>query len=252
MLNNKHTFYSGTSNIVLPVANKTMFPPEFMEQSRLAYYASLFNSVEVNSTFYKIPLARTIIKWANDVPHDFRFTFKLWKGITHNKGLVFDPNDVARFMQIISNAGSKAGCLLVQFPASITLAYRDQLQKLLLCLRDNDLQGQWNIAIEFRSRSWYNDDIYQLLDQLQMGIVLHDIQASATPIETTDSPFIYLRFHGPEPGYRGSYTDAHLSEYAEYIKEWQSEGKTVYTYFNNTLGSAIHNLMSLNGFVKYS
>ncbi len=246
----KGGYYSGTSNVVLPVPNKTMFPPAFQNKSRLCYYASLFNSLEINSSFYKIPMGRTVEKWATDVPEDFRFTFKLWKGITHNKGLAFNPDDVSRFMQVIANTGNKAGCLLVQFPASITLAYRNQFERLLISLRDNDPQLIWKIAVEFRSSTWYRDNIYRLLDSYQMGFVLHDMPGSLAPMINSDADFIYLRFHGPEKGYRGSYTDDFLYEYTGYIKERQNEGKTVYAYFNNTLGGAIQNLITLNSYIS--
>ncbi|MCU1617950.1 MAG: hypothetical protein JWO98_5490, partial [Frankiales bacterium] len=226
----KGAYYSGTSNIVLPVPNKTMFPAAFQSKSRLCYYASLFNSLEVNSSFYKIPLGRTVEKWAADVPDNFRFTFKLWQGITHNKGLIFNPDDVNRFTQVIANAGNKAGCLLVQFPASITSAYCNQFERLLISLRDNDPELIWKIAIEFRSNTWYRDDIYRLLDSYQMGFVLHDMPASLAPMINTAADFIYLRFHGPEKGYRGSYADDFLYEYAGYIEEWRNEGKIVYAY----------------------
>jgi uncharacterized protein YecE (DUF72 family) len=247
---NQAGYYSGTSNIVLPVPNKTMFPVNYQDKSRLCYYASLFNSLEVNSSFYKIPLARTVEKWNADVPDGFKFTFKLWRGITHNKGLVFDPADVARFIKTVANTGDRAGCLLVQFPASVTIAYHSQFERLLISLRENDEDHRWNIAIEFRSKTWYNDEIYELLDSQHCGMVIHDIPASATPLPTFDAGFVYLRFHGPEKNYRGSYTEDFLYEYAGYIKEWLSDGKTVYVYFNNTLGNALPNLLTLNDFVN--
>lgn len=78
-------FFCGTGNVVLPVPHKTHLPPEYKDKSRLNYYASMFNSMEVNSSFYKIPMPRTVEKWANDVPENFRFTFKLFGGITHAK-----------------------------------------------------------------------------------------------------------------------------------------------------------------------
>ena len=62
--------------------------------------------------------------------------------------------------------------------------------------------------------------------------------------------FIYLRFHGPEPRYRGDYSDDVLKQYASYIKGWLNEKKTVYAYFNNTAGAAFKNLQTLNGYVK--
>jgi len=74
-----------------------MFPPGYQNKSRLEYYASLFNSLEVNSSFYKVPMATTVQRWAACVPENFQFTFKLWRGITHNKGLEFIQADVDHF-----------------------------------------------------------------------------------------------------------------------------------------------------------
>ena len=76
----------GTSNIVVP-GNRQSFPPGFRDKSRLHYYASLFNTVELNSTFYKVPMASTFNKWSLDVPENFQFTIKLWRDITHVKNL---------------------------------------------------------------------------------------------------------------------------------------------------------------------
>lgn len=246
---NKGAFYSGTSNIVLPVRNKQAFPPEYRDKSRLTFYGSLFNSLEVNSSFYKIPQASTVAKWADSVPGDFKFTFKIWQEITHNKTAAFSPADVHHFMNVINQPGNKKGCLLVQFPPGrgINIPY---LNGLLNEIREADAINSWNISVEFRNKSWYREDIYDLLDNYEAGLVLHDLPASATPLRTGTVNFIYLRFHGPEGGYRGSYTDDFLYEQAQYIREWMQEGKDVYAYFNNTLGDAVRNLTTLNHFVR--
>lgn len=244
----RYAFYSGTSNIVLPVPNKLAFPKAYRDKSRLAYYASMFNSLEVNSTFYKLPLAKTVIRWAEEVPADFRFSFKLWKEITHNKNLVFKPADVQRFFEVI-NACNKKGCLLLQFPPSTRFDSLKQLDTLLADVRLYDPQLLWHIAIEFRHASWYNEQTYELLQKYFMGMVTHDMKASASPFIEPWTDFVYLRFHGPEGGYRGSYADEVLAEYASYINEWREDGKTVYAYFNNTLGNALNNLVTMNGLV---
>lgn len=243
-------YYSGTSGLVLPVANKSLYPPEYQDKSRLCFYASLFSSMEVNSSFYKLPMAKTVAKWAGEATGNFKFTYKLWRNITHNKGLVFDPADIDRFMRVVDSAGEKKGCLLVQFPASITIANRMQMEKLLQHLYEANTEQGWSIAIEFRSKTWYRDDIYSLVQQYQMSIVLHDMPGSAPPMLEQDVPFVYLRFHGPNGGYRGSYADDYLYEYASYINDWRQEGKDVYVYFNNTMGEAVKNLMTLNDFVS--
>lgn len=244
----KGNFYSGTSGLVLPVPNKLAYPPAFQDKSRLEYYASLFDSIEINSSFYKVPTAATVRKWADSVPATFKFTFKLWREITHNKGLTFKPEDIARFMQVIGQAGDKKGSLLVQFPASITIANRQQMEKLLQDINAANTDG-WHVAVEFRSNTWYREDIYALLERLRMVVVLHDMPKSAPPMLEQDAAFVYLRFHGPGGGYRGSYGDDILSEYAGYINDWREEGKTVYTYFNNTMGDALQNLLTLNKYI---
>ncbi|WP_100340100.1 DUF72 domain-containing protein [Mucilaginibacter auburnensis] len=244
-------YYSGTSGLVLPVPNKTHYPSEFKEKSRLCYYASLFSSIEVNSSFYKIPQAKTIAKWTADVPDDFKFTFKLWHGITHEKGLIFNEDDVSRFMKAIDAAGTKKGCLLVQFPPSAKVNLMPQLQHLLNTLFDTDIDCTWKIALEFRHNSWYTDNLFEFAEQHNLSVVLHDIPASATPLDfNVISETIYLRFHGPGGKYRGSYDDDVLYEYASYVNEWREEGKTVYVYFNNTMGDAVRNLEMLNRIVK--
>ena len=244
----QNNIYTGTSNIVLPVPNKQHFPPNYRDKSRLCYYASIFNSLEVNSSFYKIPMQSTVQKWAADVPADFKFTFKLWKGITHNKDMAFDPADVDRFIRVINGAGDKKGCLLIQFPPSVTIN-PIQLTRLLSAIINADAQREWKVAIEFRHKSWYRDDVYELLDQFQMVMVLHDMPASATPMIDNDVPFAFLRFHGPSGGYRGSYADDFLAEYASYINEWREDGKTVFAYFNNTMGDALQNVITLDRFI---
>lgn len=248
----KDAYYSGTSGLLLPVRNKLFYPEEFKEKSRLCFYGSLMNSIEINSSFYKVPMGSTIAKWANDVPEDFRFTFKLSKAITHNKGLAFDPDNIKHFMQVISFAGDKKGCLLVQFPPSIRIGNLKQLTLLMAYLRESDPDYSWNIALEFRHVSLYCDQVYKLLDDYGMGMVIQDKPPAITPMLDMELKFVYLRFHGPGGSYRGSYEDDLLDEYAGYIKDWMAEGKTVYAYFNNTVGEAISNLYTLRDLVLHN
>lgn len=241
------TFYSGCSGLYLPVA-RIQYPPEFQGKSRLQYYSTLFNSIEVNSIFYKLPRPATIVNWAESVPDNFRFTFKLSKTVTHVKELEFAVKDVNDFVNTVENIGHKRGCILVQFPPSLKMEKLDQLQKLLEALGEAT-RDEWRIAVEFRSSSWYEREVYELLNEFNITLVIHDIVASATPLTNIIGGFVYLRFHGPEPRYRGTYSDAFLQRYAGYILQWIKEGKEVYTYFNNTVGDAVGNLITLNRMV---
>lgn len=241
--------YSGLSGLNLPIP-KFQFPPPFQDASRLTYYATFFNSIEINSSFYKIPQAATIRKWKNSVPDHFRFTFKLWKQITHCKGLHFEKSDVERYMQAIAATDEKRGCLLIQFPPSAGIEHESQLSNLLSTLKDIHPDLHWPLAVEFRNKSWYEDRIYTLVDSFNATVVIHDIPKSATPMIDLESDIIYVRFHGPTGNYRDSYTEEILEEHASYVKDWIVEGKRVYVYFNNTAGDAFENCRTLKNFVE--
>ena len=241
-------FYCGTSGLNLPVPI-SKYPGEFMGKSRLNYYSHLYNSIEINSIFYKLPGDKTVIKWAESVPDDFQFTFKISKTITHAKSLNFSANDLEVFLRTAENIGNKKGCLLAQFPPSLNIDNLNQLQKLVEALAEATQNAGWKIAMEFRNASWYEKEVYELLNEFEIGIVLHDIPTSATPFDVVSGNFVYLRFHGPEPRYRGDYTDDYLKGYAQRIKGWISENKMVYAYFNNTVGPAVKNLQTLVDFL---
>ncbi|WP_133551487.1 DUF72 domain-containing protein [Pedobacter duraquae] len=243
-------YFTGTSGLLLPVRNKLAYPEEFKQKSRLCFYGSMMNSIEINSSFYKVPMGSTVQKWSEDTPEHFKFTFKLWKDITHNKMLAYDPAAVSRFIEIINRVNQKKGALLIQFPPSIRLDQTRQITSLLADVRNADPAGSWHTAVEFRHPSLYHDDMLEILNNYGMALVLHDRPPAITPIKLLDANFVYVRFHGPGGSYRGSYTTDLLTEYAEYIREWLADGKKVYAYFNNTMGEAIQNLMTLRDLIS--
>lgn len=249
MTSAKQQYYSGSSGLVLPVS-KDKYPRAFRDKSRLEYYASLFNSIEINSIFYKLPRSLTIVKWAEGMPDNFRFTFKVPKAITHARNLEFSSKDVDDFIAVVESVGNKKGCLLAQFPPSLRIEKLNSLQNLLEALSEATEKRGWKIAVEFRNVSWYEREVYELLEEFNAAMVIHDMNKSATPISDVVGDFIYLRFHGPEPRYRGDYTDAFLKATANQIKKWLREKKTVYAYFNNTMGAAYKNLQTLNNYLK--
>jgi uncharacterized protein YecE (DUF72 family) len=246
-MKNGPSLYSGTSNIVVPI-KQAEYPPQFSGASRLQYYASLFSSLEVNSSFYRIPKAATVEKWRKSVPSHFRFTFKVPKAVTHAKGLQFNVEEVEHFAETVAHAGDKKGCLLVQLPPSVKRERQEELEGLLECLRD-DAKG-WKIAVEFRHSSWYDRAVYRVLQSYGATLVEQDLPASATPHVQVGEDFTYLRFHGPEGGYRGSYDETALGGYAARIVDGIKNGREMYVYFNNTIGDAIGNLQTLNKKVR--
>ena len=246
LMENSPSFFSGTSNIVVPI-KQADYPSEFTGASRLRYYASLFSSVEINSSFYQVPKAATVDKWHHSVPSHFRFTFKVPKAVTHAKGLRFVVGDVEHFAKAVAPAGNKKGCLLVQLPPSLKRERQEELEGLLECLKDDT--PDWKIAVEFRHVSWYERAVYRVLQSYDATMVEQDLPASATPAVRVAEDFTYLRLHGPNGGYRGSYDDTILAGYAVRIADEIKAGLCVYVYFNNTMGDAVGNLQTLNRMV---
>lgn len=242
-------FFFGTSGLALSL-RQDQYPPDYKGASRLTYYASLCNSIEINSTFYKLPQASTIRKWGESVPAHFRFTFKLSKTITHSKELTFNNDDVTAFIHTIGNIGSKKGCVLIQFPPSVKQDQLDAVEVLIGQLKASDPKGEWKLAVEFRNRAWYSEATYNFLQQHGTTLVRHDFPSCPTPDREAQDPVIYMRFHGPEGKYRGSYSDEDLWKASEKVKAWIAKGKLVYVYFNNTMGDAEKNLQTLNRFVS--
>ena len=236
-------FYCGTSNVELPVPNKSFYPDEYKNSSRLKYYASLFNSVEINSSFYKIPQVKTVERWAREVPDGFRFSMKLWKEITHAKSLSYQVEDVNRFMDLIPAMADRFGCLLVQFPGGLKIEEFTRVENLLEDIRNNNPAVQ--VAVEFRNEGWYIGEVFELLQNFNVALVEHDMPTCKSLNRFTGKPFRYIRLHGESGDYRGSYSEARLREIAGSARKSVEENETVYCYFNNTIGCAVQNAMSL-------
>lgn len=243
-------FFAGTSGLVLPVPNKAAFPEAYRAGSRLTYYSSLFNSIEINSSFYKQPQRKTLERWTTETPAGFRFTLKLFRGITHERDLAFTPSAVADFMEAAAGIGRKKGCLLIQLPPGLRVARIAKVEALLAEIVKGDPDRCWNLAIEFRHQSWYAAETRALLRRWGVGLVLQDMPASSSWEEPGEGNVVYLRYHGPAGDYKGGYSDDHLAKDAASIRRWLSAKKTVYVYFNNTIGDALSDLQRLRASVS--
>ncbi|HET7001400.1 MAG TPA: DUF72 domain-containing protein, partial [Puia sp.] len=185
--------------------------------------------------------------WAEMVPEGFQFTIKLWQGITHEE--VYNPNDLERFMSSIQCLGNKKGCLLMQFAGKTKMDFSG-FDRLLENIRRLDPNEEWRLAVEFRHAQWYAREIYEILDEFNASMVLHDMPKCVPPELNKKAAFVYLRFHGEKGDYRGTYSVRHLQNKANEIHAWLQEGRDVYAYFNNTIGDAVSNLQTLRSFVQ--
>jgi uncharacterized protein YecE (DUF72 family) len=241
-------FRAGTSGLVLSEPNKQYFPKDFQGETRLTYYASKFNSIEINSSFYKIPRCQTYNSWSAQVTEDFQFSIKLWKGITHDKKWSFQQRDLELFFSALNCLGEKKGCLLIQFPAAIPMDL-NKFRNILEQVRKMDPNSSWRIAVEFRHQRWYDKPVFDILNEFKASLVLQDMPNSRMDKLQGKPSFVYLRFHGEKGDYRGTYNTEYLNCIALEINGWLNRGLDVYTYFNNTIGGAADNLKTLNEMV---
>jgi uncharacterized protein YecE (DUF72 family) len=181
----------------------------------------------------------------NECSEGFQFSLKLSKEITHAKSLNGDLACMNKFMNTAEGTGNKKGCLLIQFPGKITLDHFGKVEQIMQELQRHDPDNQWRKATEFRHASWYTGETYELLNGFDATMVLHDIPKAKMFEVCGSAAFVYIRFHGPKGDYRDSYTDSFLNQKAIQIREWLNEGKDVYVYFNNTIGSAYENAIHL-------
>jgi len=205
------------------------FYPAALPTSRwLEYYASHFDTVEINNSFYRLPEANTFASWRGRVPGTFVYAVKASRYLTHMKKLKDAAPAVERFFERADHLGDRLGPLLYQLPPRWA-RNTERLEAFFRILPADRLH-----AIEFRDPSWYDDTTFALLDRYRIALCLHDMAGSASG-RLQVGPFGYLRLHGPQR-YSGGYADADLARWADWCVEAQRHGRSVFVYFNNDIG----------------
>ncbi|RWX80921.1 DUF72 domain-containing protein [Neorhizobium lilium] len=203
------------------------------EGSGLSRYASIFNGVEINSTFYRRHKQSTFARWAASVPEDFRFSVKIPKEITHVRKLVDIKDVFESFLQDIAPLDGKRGPLLCQLPPSLAFD-PDGISIALDVMRSVD---SGPIVMEARHKSWASDSAVGLLDRFCIGRVLAD-PAPVWPAEEFQEPPLYVRLHGKPKIYYSNYDDEEINFFAERLTEGS------WCVFDNTAsGAAIENAL---------
>ncbi len=167
------------------------YPPRLEQSKWLQHYSSIFDYVEVDSTFYSLPNLFTVKRWAANTPIDFRFTAKMHRAITHAKAMYNCEQQLEAFYSALAPLKEKLLCILVQLPPSIS--YKTGFKTLQNFA--SILDRQYRYAVEVRHPSWFNDNFYDFLKQEKICLVWNQLDdIKAPPILTTD--FIYLRLIG--------------------------------------------------------
>jgi uncharacterized protein YecE (DUF72 family) len=205
------------------------YPPTLPPRGWLPYYATRFDTVELNGTFYRLPEASKFAAWKQDVPDSFLFAVKGSRFLTHMKRLREPAEPLDRLFERARRLGRALGPVLYQLPTG----WRINLERLEIFLRN--LPKRRSHAIEFRDPSWYTEDAFALLVRFRVALCLHDMEGSATG-RLTVGPFTYVRFHGT-PKYAGRYSAETLGEWAEWLGGQLRGGRQVFAYFNNTMNA---------------
>lgn len=218
---------------------KGLFYPESLPKTRwFEHYSRLFDTVEINASFYRLPRPATFEKWRRAAPAGFCFAVKYSRFGTHLKHLKDPETHVPRFLESAERLDERLGPVLVQLPPR----WAPDLPRLRAFLETLPRQHRW--ALEIRDPRWLTDELYDLLRSFNVALVQHDMIPRHPEVVTAD--FVYVRYHGNR--YAGSYDVAFLRAEADRLLEHREE---VFAYFNNDVGGhAVFNALDLKGFTR--
>jgi uncharacterized protein YecE (DUF72 family) len=203
--------YVGTSGYGYKEWKGIFYPERISPKDMLRFYSERFGTVEINNTFYRMPTESLLKSWADQVPDDFVFVFKAPQVITHFKRLKKVESETDYLLRTLSVLGRRLGPVLFQFPKSFQ-ADPSLLKDFLILLPHT-----MSFAFEFRSPSWLDGGIPDLLRERGYSICTTDSEENPTNEIMNRASWGYLRLRRPD------YTDADLSAWAEKIfsQKWE-------------------------------
>jgi uncharacterized protein YecE (DUF72 family) len=226
----------GCSGWNYPHWRERVYPKGVPSRRWLEHYSKLFDTVEVNNTFYRLPRRESVASWVAETPPGFLFAVKASRFLTHMKRLTDMGQGVRRFYERIEPlvASTKLGPVLWQLPENF---HRN----------DERLGGALGRlppgrhCFEFRHASWFCEDVYALLRSHEVALVIGDHPERPFQAHVLTAGWTFLRFHYGSRGRNGNYSERELEEWARRIESWRAEAD-VYAYFNNDwLGYAVKN-----------
>lgn len=229
-------FLVGTSGWQYDSWRRTFYPPGLPTRGWLAFFAERFATVEVNSSFYRLPAAESFVRWRHETPAGFVVTVKASRYVTHIRRLRDCHDAVGLFWTRARELGDKLGAVLFQLPP------RFGADPALLADFLAVLPSGMKPAFEFRDRSWERDEVYELLDRAGAAFVLADRPGARVP-EVVTGGWSYVRFHQGRPG-SADYPREKLRRWAARLAG--APARETYVYFNNDPGgAAVRNALTL-------
>ncbi len=202
--------------------------PEGLAQSRwLERYSEVFDTVEVNNTFYRLPTEKAVRAWVEKTPDDFCFTIKASRYLTHIKRLRETKKYAKNFYEPLKPLMKtpKMGPVLWQFPPNFE---RDD-ERIDSALK---VLPKGRHCFEFRHESWFTKDVYALLRKHDAALVIGDDPERPFTTREITASWTFVRLHRGERGRDGNYSYSELDTWARRIAAWRSRVE-VFAYFNN-------------------
>ncbi len=234
----------GTSGFYYEHWRGVFYPKNLSKNRFFDFYKERFSTVELNSTFYHMPRIKTTRHWYEESPENFLFSLKAYRGITHYRKLHNCEDELYRYLHLIKPLKPKLGAILFQLPPSLHMDF-ELLEGFLKIL-----PSHYRFAVEFRHDSWLCENIYNLMKSFNVALCINDYGRRQMSMELT-ADFGYVRFHGPDGRYGGSYSYDKLLQWALQIKSAAQKAKPVFVYFNNDFnGYAVQNAKTLMEILK--
>jgi uncharacterized protein YecE (DUF72 family) len=208
------------------------YAPSLQPKDYLRFYSRVFDCVEIDSSFYRIPNPFMIEQWKKSTPDNFLFCPKLPKKITHDNKLSNFESTLTYFYSVMSKLGAKLGPIVAQLPPSIKLEKHKEVMENFV----THLNPKYRHAIEFRHKSWFTKEIYELLDRNNVAMAWSLNQYLETPAETT-ARFAYLRLVGERDitEFTGKQKDRseEMKRWASNLEKKETSFEEAFVFFNN-------------------
>jgi uncharacterized protein YecE (DUF72 family) len=229
------TVWLGTSGWQYKDWRGPVYPPKLAQKSWLEHYVTLFDTVEVNNAFYRLPTAETFAQWAARTPTGFVVTVKASRYLTHIKRLRDPEDSVDLFAERARHLREKTGPILLQLPPR----FRAEPQRLDATLSRFAYHG-FRVAVEVRDDTWYSDEVRDVLTRHAAPLVWADRHARPLGPLWRTAGWGYVRLHEGEATWP-CYTQRTLDAWARRIANAYPDGEDVFVYFNNDpRGCAVH------------
>jgi uncharacterized protein YecE (DUF72 family) len=231
----------GCSGWSYPHWRKRFYPEKMPAREHFAFYAEHFDTVELNSSFYRQPPIERFVAWREQAPPGFLFAVKGSRYVTHIKRLAVALSSVDMVVDCAQGLGDKLGPILFQLQANFHL----DLERLERFVRM--LPAGLRFTFEFRHDSWLIPPVYELLRRRGIALCIPDHPKMPKRFEIT-SDFTYIRMHLPQEGL--GYGKRLLHPWTGRIREWRDRGVDVFVYFNNDMeGHAVKDALTLKELV---